>query len=205
MSSVRAFALSLLVASIGVPASADNWLNNPDFAVGLGLSGWNSSTGTFSLGPDSTGCSLSDSAQALAGNVNGNYFVQWYSTQCIPVDPTSTPTLWLGAMVTSSVEVYARLYLSAFSDTDCATPDGFSDFAFTTSTPSWSSILDPVTVPVGAASVRLTVDMIPPVNGLPQYTGAFDRFYLGTVPVVFADGFEAEGSVCAWSSAAGEI
>lgn len=205
MTPVRAFAISLLAASMSVPVSADNWLTNPDFAVELGLSGWNTSTGTFSLGPDSASCALSDSAQALAGNVNGNYFIQWYSTQCIPVDPTSTPILWLGAMVTSSAEVYARLYLSAFSDAECATPNGFSDFAFTTSSPTWSSILDPVTVPVGAASVRLSVDMIPPVNGLPQYTGAFDRFYLGTVPVVFADGFEAEGSVCAWSSAVGAI
>jgi hypothetical protein len=203
MPPVRAFAISLLAASIGVSASAQNLLINPDFAVGVGFSGWNFSTGTFSLGPDSTSCSLSNSAEALAGNVNGNYFVQLYSTQCIPVDPSSTPILWLGAMVSSSVEVYARLYLSAFSDADCETHATFSDFAYTTSSPTWSSILDPVTVPAGAASVRLGADLIPPINGMPQYTGAFDQFYVGTVPLVFADGFEAEGSVCSWSSAAG--
>lgn len=201
MTLVRTFAISLLAASIGVPSNAQNLLINPDFAAGVGLSGWNFSVGTFSLGPDSTSCLLSDSAQALAGNVNGSYYVQLYSTQCVPVDPTSTPILWLGAMVTSSEEVYARVYLSAFSDEDCATPTTFSDFAFTTSSSAWTSILDPVMVPVGAASVRLMADMIPPVNGLPQYTGAFDQFYLGTVPLVFADGFEAEGSACSWSSA----
>lgn len=205
MTPVRAFAVSLLAASIGVSVSAQNLLTNPDFAVGVGLTGWNLSTGTFSLGPDATGCSLSDSAQALAGNVNGNYYVQMYSTQCIPVDPTATPILWAGAMVTSSADVYARVFLSAFSDEDCVTPAGFSDFAFTTSSATWSSILDPVTVPVGAASVRLSADMIPPVNGLPQYTAAFDQFYLGAVPVIFADGFEAEGSVCSWSSSVGGI
>jgi hypothetical protein len=201
MAFVHTLALSFLVASFGVAAGAQNMLNNPDFAAGLGFSDWSSTAGTFSLGPDSASCSLSDSAQALAGNINGNYYVQLHSTQCIQVDPASTPLLWLGAMVTSSEVVYARLYLSAFSDEDCVTPTTFSNFAFTTSSSSWSPILDAVTVPTGAASVRLMADMIPPVNGLPQYTGAFDHFYLGISPVVFADGFEAEGSTCSWSAA----
>ena len=125
------------------------------------------------------------------------------STQCLPIDAGTTPTLWLGGMAASNAEVFARLYLTVFSDAGCNTPTGFTDFAFITSSTAWQPILGAVAIPAGTFAVRMNADAVPSTAGLPQFTTAFDNLYVGTEPLVFADGFEIAGSTCAWSTTVG--
>lgn len=198
-----------MVAALTVAAAApaQNLLINPDFDAGLGLSTWASRTGSWVLGSDSGSCSLSDSASGtsdLAGG--GSQFLGIYSQQCIPVDPVATPTLHLGVLYRTPANVFARLVLAFYSDAGCLTPAGFSSFVFDTTSADWKRLLGPVALAGNAQAVQVWADFNPAQAGLPQYTGSFDRFYLGVPALLFADSFEAEsGSTCHWSVVVGGV
>ncbi len=180
--------------------AAQNLISNPDFDAGLGLTSWVGTTGSWALDPDSGTCLLSDSAAGTSAIAGSDQFLGMYSQQCVPVDPVATPTLYLGGLYKTPASVWARLYLSFFSDGACTTFASWSEFAFGATSPTWRAILGPVSIPAGVGSVRVWADFNPMVAGLPQYTGSYDRIYLGAVPQLFADGFEAEsGSACHWS------
>ncbi|MBZ0089771.1 MAG: hypothetical protein K8H90_05260 [Thermoanaerobaculia bacterium] len=197
-----------VVAALGLAtaAPAQNLLtSNPDFDAGLGLSDWAISTGAWATGPDSGSCALSDSAAGTSGlSGGGSQALAINSDQCVPIDPAVTPTLYLGALFSTPAHVYARLYLTQYSDGACQTHSGFSATLFAEGPSGWSRLLDAVAIPGNVHSVRLSSDFNAVEAGEPQYTGSFDRFYLGAAALLFADDFETEsGSACHWSAIVG--
>jgi len=183
------------------PAGAQNLLTNGDFDSGLGLDSWNNGTGSWILGDDSGSCLLSDAAQGTSALASTDQFLSLYSTQCISVDPSATPTLQIGALYQTAASVWARLYLQFFSDAGCANHLGWSGFAFGSTSPEWTAVGGPIELDPTAVAVRVWADFNPMVAGIPQFTGALDRFYLGLLPQLLVDSFEAEGgSACHWSA-----
>jgi hypothetical protein len=206
--------LGTLGALIGVAATlglataapAQNLLTtNPDFDAGLGLSDWAPATGSWASGPDSGSCALSDSAAGTSGvSGGGDQFLGINSEQCLPVDPAATPTLYLGALFSTPANVHARLYLTLYSDGACQTHAGFSPTIFATGPLGWTRLLGAVAIPGTVHSVVLASDFNPAEAEQPQYTGSYDRFYVGVAALLFADDFEAEsGSACHWSAIVG--
>ncbi len=197
-----------VVAALGLAtaAPAQNLLTtNPDFDAGLELSGWTTATGSWATGPDSGSCALSDSAAGTSGlSGGGSQFLGLISEQCIAVDPAVTPTLHLGALFSTPAHVYARIYLAQYSDGACQTHLGYSATLFAEGPSGWSRLLGAVAIPGNVHSVVFSTDFNPAEAGQPQYTGSFDRFYLGVAALLFADDFEAEsGSACHWSAIVG--
>jgi hypothetical protein len=186
----------------GVAAGfAQNLLANPEFDDLSDLGPWSTnSTGTWEVGADATGCLLSGSAagtSALAGG--GDQFLQMES-ECVPIDGGSTTTLWLGELYRTEAPVYARMTAQYFSGAGCSSFLQYSATIADGTSPAWRRLLGSVAVPPTAQSVRLFVDFNPQNAGTPQYTAAVDQVYLGTTPLLFADGMEADGgSVCRWS------
>lgn len=198
-------ALAGLIGPIGYPlassAAAQNLLNNGSFDSVPGLSDWTSGPGTLALGPDSGSCLLSGAAEATSGATPSGEFFAMYSTQCVAVDPSATPTLHLGAMYRTTAPVYARLFLQSFTDAACASFEGYYTVAFGTSSATWTQIGSAVTFGPNTRSFYVTADFNPVASGSPPFTGTFDRFYLGLEPRIFVDDFEAEaGSACNWSA-----
>ena len=196
-----------LIAALGLvaAASAQNLLTiNPDFDSGLGLTSWQTGNGSWALGADSGSCLLSGSAEGTSADTGGTQVMVMVSEQCVPVDAVATPTLYLGALYKSAADVYARLYLQFFSDGSCATFDGWSATVFASISPTWNSILGPIPISATAGSAKVWAEYIPASAAEPQYTGSYDRIYLGVLPWIFVDDFEAEsGSACHWSTIVG--
>lgn len=204
---LRSTFLGLLVAlGLTAAAGAQNLLTNPDFDAGLGLTWWATGTGSWALGADSGSCLLSNSAAGTSGDVGGLQEVGMNSEQCVPVDPLATPTLYLGALYKVSANVYARLYLQFFSTGTCTNFDSWSNLVFGLTSPSWNLILGPIAIPPTAQSAKVWAEYIPVSALEPPYTASYDRLYLGALPQIFVDGFEAEsGSACHWSTIVGGI
>lgn len=187
-------------------AGAQNLLPNPDFDAPDGLAGWQLQTGLMALGADSGSCATSGAVDATSGISGGSQFFYMSSLECIPVDPVSTPTLHLAAMYQTTADIYPRLYLQFFSDSGCATPIGFSAFAFAGTSAAWNGIAGTVAIDANASSVQLHVDGNPANAGEPQFTMRWDRFYVGVEPQILLDGFEFEsGSSCHWAPVVGDI
>lgn len=204
----RTSAVCLLAAlGLAAAASAQNLLTiNPDFDSGLGLDSWQTANGSWVLGADSGSCLLSQSAAGTSGDSGGTQVLGLVSEQCIPVDAIATPTLFIGALYKSSANVYTRIYLQFFSDGACTVFDSWSAWAFGSMSPNWNSILGPISISPTALSAKVWNDVIPASGLEPQFTASLDRIYLGVLPWIFVDGFEAEGgSACHWSSIVGQI
>ncbi len=205
---LRTSLLSLLaVLGCAGASSAQNLLTiNPDFDSGLGLTSWQTAWGSWVLGADSGSCLLSESAAGTSADSGGTQIIGLVSEQCIPLDPVATPTLFMGALYRSSANVYTRFYLQFFSDGTCTTFDSWSAWAFGSISPNWNSILGAIPIPATALSAKVWNDVIPASASEPQFTASLDRIYLGVLPWIFVDGFEAEsGSACHWSSIVGGI
>lgn len=185
---------------------AQNLLSNPDFDAPDGLSGWILHTGTWQLGADSGSCTTSgtiDGTSAISGSSHYFYVVP---DQCIAVDPSATPELYLAAMYRTTANVFARLYLQFFSDGACATPIGWSSSVFGSTSANWNRIGDFLPLNPNAGSVSFHADNNPETVGEPQFTVQWDRFYLGVEPQLLLEDFEFEGgSACRWSSVVGGI
>lgn len=206
----RAFVLSAAVL-LGALASAraggaQNLLANPDFDTPDGLSGWSLQTGTWQLGADSGSCTTSgaiDGTSAISGSSQYFYVIP---DQCIAVDPSVTPELYLAAMYRTTANVFARLYLQFFSDGACATPIGWSSSVFGSTSATWNRIGDFLPLNPNAGSVKFHADNNPATVGEPQFTAQWDRFYLGVEPQLLLEDFEFEGgSACRWSSVVGGV
>lgn len=195
----------VFVLAGGSAALAQNLVPNPEFDSLVDLSPWSTnSTGTWSVGPDATGCLLSSSAAGTsAPSGGGSQFLNMVS-DCFEVSGATTPTLWLSELYQSTAQVFARLTLQFFTDTACATPLTFSATVAAGNSATWRRLLGSVDVPPSTASARLFVDFNPQVAGVPQYTGSVDQVYVGTTALLFADGLETEGgSACRWSEKQG--
>ncbi|MFN7942814.1 MAG: hypothetical protein U0X73_14595 [Thermoanaerobaculia bacterium] len=204
MTALRA-ALLLLLGSSSL-AIGQNLLTNSDFDAGLGLSSWIDHTGTWVLGSDATGCALSDAADGTSEMAASMQYLAIYSQECIDVDPVATPALYLGGLYKSAGAGYARLYLQYFAAAGCVGPTGWSDWVYGGDSPAWAPLLGAVAIPAGVAAVRVWGDFVPLTASAPQFTGAYDRLYLGATPLLFADDFEfGGGSACRWSSVAGGV
>jgi hypothetical protein len=161
--------------------------------------------GAWELGSDSGACSDSEAAVGTSQLSGDNQHLSIESA-CIAVDALATPNLYLGTLYTTTANVYARLYLHFYSDGAC---DGFSDLGFSGgslfagTSPSWSHLLGALPILAEAGSLRIVLDFNPAIAGSPQFTGAFDRIYLGVEPRLLIDGFEVDGgSTCRWTSTA---
>ncbi len=198
-------ALLCLIAAFGLAAAApaQNLLTtNPDFDSGL--TSWQTANGAWIPGADSGSCLLSQSAAGTSGDSGGLQVLGLISEQCIPVDAIATPTLYIGALYKSSADVYTRLYLQFFTDGACATFDSWSGWAIGAMSPNWNSILGPISISPTALSAKVWNDVIPASASEPQYTVSLDRIYLGVLPWIYVDAFEAEGgSACHWSNIVG--
>lgn len=191
-----------LVALFASAAAAQNLLNNGDFDAGAGLGDWTWGPGTLALEPDSASCLLSDAALATSAMAASNHYFAMYSTQCIPVDPVATPVLHLGALYRTTGAVWARTALQSFTDAACASFEGYYTGPYGATSAAWAAIGGPVTLGPATHSVKVTADFNPMLPGTAQFTGSFDRLYLGVLPWIFADGFEPEsGSACNWTVA----
>ncbi len=183
------------------PLAGQNLLTNPDFDSGLGMTDWSAETGTGNLGTDSGSCLLSgalDVASGLTGG--GDQYSLVKSTQCIPVDPGTTPELYLSAMYKTNANVWARLYARFSTDATCNGFAAWSATAFNGTSATWEFIRGTISVPGNALALEVYADFNPQVGGIPAFTGSWDRFYVGVEPQLFLDGFEAEGgSACHWS------
>jgi hypothetical protein len=195
-----------LFAAVALPtgAAAQNLLTNGDFDAGSGLTLWVATAGSWDLGADSGSCLLSDSAAGTSADTGGGHFLQMLSEQCIAVDAGVTPTLYLGGLYTTPANVYATLYLKFFTDGTCSTGISFSPTLFGFLSLTWAPLLAPIPIPAGTGSLLVSAEFSAVAGPLPQYTGSFDRLYLGVLPRIFVDGFEAEsGSACNWSNIVG--
>lgn len=198
---VTIWVVTLALAGGAAATFAQNLLANPEFDDLSDLGPWfTNSTGTWGVGADATGCLLSGSAAGTSAVASGgDQFLQMYS-ECIPIDGGSTPTLWLGELYRTEATVWARMTLQYFSDASCSVFLQYSGSVADGTSPAWRRLLASVAVPLTAQSARLFVDFNPQVSGIPQFTAAVDQVYLGTTPLLFADGMEADGgSVCRWS------
>lgn len=200
--SMKLCVLVLVSLTLATPLRAQNLLGNSEFDDAQGLGSWfTNATGTWTLDADAGSCTQSNAALGTSGGPPGDQFLNMYSEQCIAIDPTATPTLHLGATYRTTAQVWARLHLQYFTDADCANHLAFSSPVFAGTSPEWTTMLGEFAVPGGAGSVRVLAEFNPQVTGLAQYTGAFDRIYLGASAQIFADPFEADGgSACRWST-----
>jgi hypothetical protein len=182
-------------------AGAQNLLTNGNFDAGTGLADWTWGPGSLALGADAGSCLLSDSAAATSGPASSNEYFAMYSQQCITVDPTATPVLHVGALYRTTAQVWARVFLQMFTDSGCANFLGYGGGHFGATSANWNAIGGQVPIPPEVHSFHVTADFNPMVAGIPPFTGSFDRFYVGVLPQIFVDGFEAEsGSACPWSN-----
>lgn len=199
-------AVLLAVLAAPRPGGAQNLLANPDFDTPDGLSGWILQAGTWQSGADSGSCTTSgaiDGTSAISGSSQYFYVVP---DQCIAVDPSATPELYLAAMYRTTANVFARLYLQFFSDGACATPIGWSSSVFGSTSANWNRIGDFLPLNPNAGSVSFHADNNPANVDEPQFTVQWDRFYLGVEPQLLLEDFEFEGgSACRWSSVVGGI
>ncbi|MBZ0090420.1 MAG: hypothetical protein K8H90_08595 [Thermoanaerobaculia bacterium] len=200
----------LLLASLTLtaPIHAQNLLANPEFDDGQGLGSWfTTATGTWTLDADAGSCTQSNSALGTsAESGGGSQFLNMYSLDCIAVDPLATPTLYLGATYKTTAQVFARVTLQFFSQADCNGSVTFSSPVVGLTSPNWFTLLEGRPVPDTAASARVRVDFNPQAPGVPQYTAAIDRIYVGAGALIYADPFEADGgSACRWSASPGLV
>lgn len=200
----RAWLFALTFAAVAAPAAAANLLANPEFDDGLGTDDWAASVGSWQLSDDARGCSTSSAYLGDSAVAASDHFLGLYSQQCLEVDGEATPTLHLGALYRSAAEVYVRLYLTLYSDAACSAFAGYSNFAATAAPAGWSWLLGPVSLGPSVRSVRLSADFNPKSAGIAAYEGEFDRFYVGSEPLIFADGFEDDPALCLrWSGGVG--
>lgn len=179
---------------------AQNLLTNSDFDTGVGLDAWTWGPGSLALEGDSGSCLLSDAALATSAMAASNQYFAMYSTQCIPVDGVAIPTLQIGALYRTTAPVWARLFAQTFSDAACTQFLDFSGPVYGSTSAAWTAIGGAVTLDPLTLGVKFTADFNPMAADTPQFTGSFDRFYLGVLPQLLVDGFEAEsGSACHWS------
>ncbi len=196
------FACTLLATLAAASAAeAQNLLANGDFDAASGLADWTWGPGGVVLGADSGSCALSGAADASSGATPSNQFFAMYSTQCIEVDPLVTPTLHVAATYRTTAPVYARLHLQSFTDSACATFEGYYFGASGPTSAAWTAIGGTVTLGPNTRSFVVAADFNPVAAGTPPFTGSFDDIYVGVAPRLFVDGFEAEsGSACPWSN-----
>lgn len=188
-------------ATVAPRVSAQNLLSNGDFDSGAGLTDWTWGPGGAVVGVDSGSCALSGSADASSGATPSGQFFAMYSTQCVAVDPIATPTLHVGALYRTTAPVFARLHLQSFTDSACATFEGYYFAAAAPSSASWTGLGGTVTFGPNTHSFVVAADFNPTAAGAQPFTGSFDRFYVGELPQIFVDGFEPEsGSACHWSA-----
>jgi hypothetical protein len=197
-------AISILaLAASARTAPAQNLLTNPDFDAPAGLDSWTIHTGSSVLAADSGSCTTSSVVDGLSGISGGQQYFWMSSQQCILVDPVENPEMFVAGMYRTTGNVFARIYLVRFSDTDCGTAIGFSGMIAGATSPEWNRIAGALEIASDTVAVRLMADNNVAVLGAPQFTVQWDRFYLGLPPEIFVDDFEFEsGSACHWSSIA---
>jgi hypothetical protein len=186
--------------ALGVPAAAQNLLDNPDFDAGA-LS-WQVQLGTLDLVADSGSC-MSSQAAAGASAPTGSGFQSFVLTAeaCLPVDGSVVGSLEAGGMYRTSAGVWTRIYLQFFSDADCLAHQGWSGFVAGGTSSDWTRISGPIALGTATRAVRFWIDVIPMAFEEPPFTVELDRLSLGPLPELFLDGFESEaGSACHWSS-----
>ena len=206
MHSRTAVVALLVCAAFAAPLAAQNLLTDGDFETALGWSEWSWGTGTWQLGADSGTCTLSSAADGTSALVTTDHFLSLISSQCIPVDPTVTPVLYLGGMYKTTFTVWARFYLQQFSDAACSNHLAWSGLVFGNTSANWTRIMGPITLDPGTAAVKVWIDFNPQVAGMGGYTASVDRLYLGVEPQIFLDDFEDEsGSACHWSVIVGGV
>lgn len=199
------FAAAFVLLAAAVPA--ENLIVNSEFDAADGLSGWQTDIGSWQLGYDAGTCSGSYSALGTSAVLGiGSQYLRMRQADCLAVDPNATPALYLGATYRTTANVWARLYLQFYSDGDCLSHLGFSDFVFGGTSASFNRIVDLIAIPATAAGMRFWVDFNPKNADEPQFTAEVDRIYLGERAEIFDDGLEAEGgSVCRWSASEGLV
>lgn len=195
-------ALTILVlAASARTAPAQNLLTNPDFDSPAELDSWTTHTGNTVLGADSGSCTTSGAVDGLSGVSGSQQYFWMESEQCIVVDPVANPEMFLAGMYRTTGNVFARIYLARFSDTDCTTPIGFTSLVAGATSPEWNRIAGAVEIPGSTVAVQLMADNNVAILGAPQFTVQWDRFYVGFTPEIFVDDFEFEsGSACHWSA-----
>lgn len=198
---LRGTVLLFAMLTAASATSAQNLLANGDFSAASGLADWTWGPGGVVHGADSGSCALSGAADASSGATPSNQFFAMYSTQCIEVDPVVTPTMHVAATYRTTAPVYARLHLQSFTDSACATFEGYYFGASGPTSAAWTAIGGTVTFGANTRSFVVAADFNPVAAGTPPFTGSFDNIYVGVAPQVFVDGFEAEsGSACPWSN-----
>lgn len=196
----------LALAASARTAPAQNLLTNPDFDSPAGLDGWTTHSGSTVLGDDSGSCTTSGVVDGLSGISGGEQYFWMSSQQCILVDPGANPEMFLAGMYRTTGNVFARIYLQRFSDSDCSTGIGFTGMIAGDSSPEWNRIAGTLEIASGTVAVRLMADNNVAILGAPVFTVQWDRFYLGLAPEIFLDDFEFEsGSSCRWSNVVGGI
>lgn len=191
----------LLVAAVASRMGAQNLLANGDFDSGAGLSDWTWGPGGAVLAADSGSCALSGSVDASSGTTPSGPFFAMYSAQCVAVDPIATPALHVAALYRTTAPVFARLHLQSFTDSACATFEGYYFAAAAPASATWTGLGGTVTFGPNTHSFVVAADFNPAAAGASPFTGAFDRFYVGELPQIFVDGFGPEsGSACHWSA-----
>jgi len=198
---VTIWVVTFALAGGAAATFAQNLLANPDFDDLAALGPWfTNATGTWEVGADATGCTLSGSASGTSAlAAGGNQFLEMHS-ECIAIDGGSTSTLWFGELYRTGATVWARMTGQFFSDAGCSSFLQYSGSVASGTSPSWQRLSGSVSVPPTTQGMRLFVDFNPQVTGIPQFTAEVDQVYVGITPLLFADGMEADdGSVCRWS------
>jgi hypothetical protein len=203
------FASSLLltITVAGNALFAQNLLDNGEFDLNAGLSGWQSSLGSMALVEDSGGCASSDALLGSSAPAGGGLQAfSIVSQQCLPFNGSVHSEVSLGAMYRTTASIWTRLDLAYFSSEDCTGASSFSESVFGSTSATWQRIAGTVAVPATVRSLQLFVSTTPMTTAEPAYTVEWDRIYLGLEPELLVDGFELEGgSTCRWSTASGEI
>lgn len=205
----RSVALALAALLAASSAGAQNLLSNPEVTGTLapwtvcGLNGFLSddrhgsclSSGSALAASDELDCDIAE----LAGT---NHAV---IRQCVPlagtgIVPGSTEVYYSGwAMVDQTEPMWLSIVFFASADCSGSELDN-SSRGMTAPTDEWVNFeLDYTGVPVGTASIQYRLVAFDEVDNS-TYLLSLDDAYFGTVPLLFADGFE-QGSVdCRWSS-----
>jgi hypothetical protein len=192
--------LALLCAPAAL--GAQNLLGNPSFDQPEQLAPWvNGVVGaSWSFGADFGSCTQSGSAQGTSVAVSTSQALRLYDPTCIVLDGSTTSSIWLAGRQRTEANVWSRFYLQLFSDSACTVFTFWSAEAFASGSPTWAFHLGEVAIPENTGSALFWLDFNPKVLGLSQFTAAVDELYLGSEPLLFADGFEADsGSPCRWS------
>lgn len=197
------FAGLALALAFAFPARAQNLLADGDFDHGFPSASWITQDGNWNEeGYDATGCERSVSA---VGSATDGYAGGFFD-ECLVVDPTTTPTLYLGGLWQCACDVYAVLRLQLYSDPGCATQVGWSAAVLEQGPRyEWAPLSGGVAIPENVEGVKLWVEFESTPFGSPILIGVWDHLYVGRGARIFVDDFEhGEGGSCRWSDRGGE-